>query len=258
MKMLKNKDSISSTFIVVILLCLVCSVIVSASVLFLKPIQKVNAERDIQQNILKVANIPFNKSNISDIYNTNIIEKILDLQSGELSDKITPEIYNKDSLGTNIKYSKKLSAKQDIAKIIRRENFAKIYFVKKNNKVDSIILPIHGLGLWSMMYAFIAITPDGKKVKGITFYKQGETPGLGGEVENLKWQEQFKGKTIYKNNSVGIKLVKKIPDIKPNKYFVDALSGATLTTNGVQNTIDFWFGKLGYKKFIENLKEGDV
>ena len=76
MKMLKNKDSISSTFIVVILLCLVCSVIVSASVLFLKPIQKVNAERDIQQNILKVANMPFNKSNISDIYNTNIIEKI--------------------------------------------------------------------------------------------------------------------------------------------------------------------------------------
>ena len=109
-----------------------------------------------------------------------------------------------------------------------------------------------------MMYAFIAITPDGKKVKGITFYKQGETPGLGGEVENLKWQEQFKGKTIYKNNSVGIKLVKKIPDTKPNKYFVDALSGATLTTNGVHNTIDFWFGKLGYKKFIENLKEGDV
>lgn len=70
-----------------------------------------------------------------------------------------------------------------------------IWLVKdEQQKLQEIVLPIYGNGLWSMMYAFVALDTDGRTVKGITYYDRGETPGLGGEVENPAWRQQFVGK----------------------------------------------------------------
>lgn len=79
-----------------------------------------------------------------------------------------------------------LDASQDPAGIKRRSNVAEIYLVRDEQKrIQKIVLPIYGNGLWSMMYAFVALDTDGRTVKGITYYDQGETPGLGAKLRTL-------------------------------------------------------------------------
>lgn len=70
----------------------------------------------------------------------------------------------------------------------------------ESGQVNKIVLPVYGTGLWSMMYAFVALDNDGNTVKGITYYDQGETPGLGGEVENPSWRQQWVGKQLFDDN----------------------------------------------------------
>ncbi|WP_146493394.1 FMN-binding protein, partial [Vibrio cyclitrophicus] len=77
-----------------------------------------------------------------------------------------------------------LTPEEDVADIRRRANTAVVYLVKDQDEVQKVILPMHGKGLWSMMYAFVAVETDGNTVSAITYYEHGETPGLCGEVEN--------------------------------------------------------------------------
>lgn len=100
------------------------------------------------------------------------------------------------------------------------------------------ILPISGKGLWSTINGFFALEPDLNTVKGITFYEHGETPGLGGEIEKDWFISQFPGKKIFDGggNLVSVTIAKaKAPEVTP--YIVDGVSGATLTTKGVNEFI---------------------
>ncbi|EDL51201.1 Na(+)-translocating NADH-quinone reductase subunit C [Vibrio mediterranei AK1] len=124
--------------------------------------------------------------------------------------------------------------------------------------MSSVILPVHGTGLWSMMYAFVAVQTDGNTVNGITYYEQGETPGLGGEIENPSWRAQFVGKKLFDENfKPAIEIVKGgAPE--GSEHGVDGLSGATLTGNGVQGTFDFWLGDMGFGPFLAKVRDGGL
>jgi Na+-transporting NADH:ubiquinone oxidoreductase subunit C len=101
---------------------------------------------------------------------------------------------------------------------------------------------------------------DYNTVAGLGFYEHGETPGLGGEVDNPKWKGLWPGKEIYDDGEVAIQLVKGNVDSSTpgavNK--VDGLSGATLTSRGVSNLLQFWMGALGYQEFLRNLRQGEA
>ena len=85
------------------------------------------------------------------------------------------------------------------------------------------------------------------------FYSHAETPGLGGEVDNPNWRAQWKDKNLYDDNGeVAIKVVKTGAS---GKYQIDALSGATITSTGVNNLVRFWVGKNGFGKFLKTTKE---
>jgi Na+-transporting NADH:ubiquinone oxidoreductase subunit C len=150
-----------------------------------------------------------------------------------------------------------LEASQDPAGIKRRSNLAEIYLVRDpKNAFRKWCFLIYGNGLWSMMYAFVALDTDGRTVKGITYYDQGETPGLGGEVENPNWRAQFVGKKVLDDNGLPALKVMKGAARPGDDYAVDGLSGATLTSNGVQHSFDFWMGELGFGPFLKNVREG--
>ena len=84
--------------------------------------------------------------------------------------------------------------------------------------------------------------------------------GLGGEVDNPRWKALWPGKEIYQDGNVAIDLVKgNVDESTPNaSHKVDALSGATLTSRGIANLLQFWMGELGYQKFLENLRSGEA
>ena len=136
-------------------------------------------------------------------------------------------------------------------------NFTRSLARGDSGELSRIILPVHGYGLWSTMYALLALAPDGRTVKAITYYEQRETAGLGGEIANPSWQAKWVGKEVIDDNGEPVFRVAKgsVNEESPNAiHQVDGLSGATLTSNGVTNTIRFWLGEDGFGPYLEKLR----
>ncbi|MDB2384382.1 Na(+)-translocating NADH-quinone reductase subunit C [Endozoicomonas sp.] len=260
-----SNDSIQKTLLVTILLSLVCSIVVSAAAVFLKPEQEANKVLDVQRNIVAIAGLakePKGLSNhqIGELFET-ITPKLVNLETGKFveADKEAIEAYDQRLAAKDPKKSHTLMASADIASIKRQANIAKVYEIKKDGKLDTLILPIHGYGLWSTLYGFIALDGDLNTVGGMGFYEHAETPGLGGEVDNPGWKAKWVGKAVYDNKgSVGLGVIKGAVDPANSlaKYQIDGLAGATLTSNGVTNLVHFWMGKDGFGPFIKHLKAG--
>lgn len=260
--MASNNDSIKKTLFVVIALSLICSIIVSTAAVGLRDKQKTNAILDKQIKILEVSGIEIN-GKVSDLYTQYIEPKLVDFATGNIVDKTATGLsaaeYDQRAATKAADQSIQLTPEQDKAKIFRRANIGVVYFVKDGNGgFSKVILPVNGNGLWSMMYAFIAVETDGNTISGLTYYEQGETPGLGGEVENPSWRAQFVGKKMFdENHAPAIKIVKGGAP-QGSEHGVDGLSGATLTGNGVQHTFDFWLGDMGFGPFLAKVRDGGL
>ncbi|MEZ8067310.1 Na(+)-translocating NADH-quinone reductase subunit C [Vibrio sp. FF145] len=254
--MASNNDSIKKTLFVVIALSLVCSIIVSTAAVVLKPKQQANAVLDQQTKILEVAGIEL-AGDIPALYAENIEPRLVDFATGDFVDG-DAAAYDQRKAAKDPAQSIKLSAENDIAKIIRRANTGTVYLVKDGAETSKVIIPVHGNGLWSMMYAFVAVETDGNTVSGITYYEQGETPGLGGEVENPTWRAQFVGKKLFDENHKPAIQVVKGGAPQGSEHGVDGLSGATLTSVGVQHTFDFWLGDMGFGPFLAKVRDGGL
>ncbi len=245
-------DSIPKTIFIATTVCLFCSMIVSLSAVKLKSIQLANKARDKQINILQVAGIYFKGINVEESF-ASFEPMIVDIEKGLFTDKFNPKDFDDLKAASDPLLSTVLI--NDPASIGRRSNYATIYILKNKDKsIDKIILPIYGYGLWSTLYGFIALEEDGNNIFGLQFYQHAETPGLGGEVDNPKWKAQWKGKKLRNKNGDLMIQVSKTPGL--NEHHIDAIAGATLTSNGVNNLVKFWMGDLGFKKFLINLKNG--
>ena len=107
-----------------------------------------------------------------------------------------------------------------------------------------------------VMYGFVALQPDGNTINGITYYDQGETPGLGGEIANPLWQQRFVGKKLYdEQNQLAIRIGKGAS--ADAAHGIDGLSGATMTTKGVQGSFEYWFSQNGFGPYLAKIKAGE-
>ena len=253
------QNSIRKTFIVAFLLCLVCSVLVSTAAVVLQPQQKKNKERDKQFNILVAAGLVQPDEMVSDTriqqLFSRITPKIVELATGVFTDEISADRFDQYKAAKDPQRSTALSQEEDLAGIGRKSLYARIYLLlNEAGQLQKLILPVHGYGLWSTLYGFIALEPDFNTIAGLGFYQHAETPGLGGEVDNPAWKAQWPGKKIYANGQPEIELVKQKSD-NPQAavYQVDALSGATLTSRGVTNLLHFWLGESGFLPLIHRL-----
>lgn len=252
-----SHDSIQKTLTVALLLCIVCSVIVSGAAVSLRPMQEANKEQDKRKNILLAAGLYQEGQSIDEQF--SVIEtRLVDLSSGEFVASDDAASFDQRKAAKDPEQSRALTGDEDIAKISRRENQAVVYIVKAGETVDKIILPVHGYGLWSTLYGFVALESDLNTVAGLGFYDHGETPGLGGEVDNPRWKATWPGKRVYKDGEVALALLKGATNPQsPNiNYEVDGLSGATLTSRGVTNLLAFWLGENGFQPFLNNFKAG--
>lgn len=258
---MSSNDSISKTVIVAFALCIVCSVIVSAAVVMLKPIQEVNKTLDRKRNILAAAGMLVEGESIEEQF-SHVQTRVVDLTTGKFSDDaVDPDKYDQKKAAKDPSRSEALTAEQDVAKISRREQYALIYIVQNpQGEIEKIILPIRGYGLWSTLYGFIALEADANTIAGLGFYEHGETPGLGGEVDNPRWKAFWPGKEVYRDGDVHISLIKGSvdPAAANAPWEVDGLAGATLTSKGVTNLVHFWLGENGFEPFLNNLRAGEA
>ncbi len=258
-----NNDTISKTLIVTISLCVVCAVLVSAAAVGLKPLQEANKKLDKMTNVLAAANIETEGQDINELFEQKVTARVLDTQTNTWADDIDPVKYDEVKAAKDPAQSTQLSADQDIAGIRQHARYKTLYMVKKGDAVETLILPIHGKALWSTMYGFMALKGDFNTVVGMGFYAHAETPGLGGEVDNPRWKALWPGKKVFadsdtSNAAIGLIKGKVTPGAKGAEHQVDGLAGATLTSNGVTNLVQFWLSENGYAPFLAKLRAGEV
>lgn len=243
-----SNNSIKKTLTVALSLCIVCSVVVSTAAVVLRPTQQMNQELDRKSNILQVAELG-GSGDINQQFAELITPRVVNLETGEYSDELDPQTYNQFEAAKDPASSRTLSG-ADPAGIGRMENFATVYLVGDDpDNPEQIILPVRGQGLWGLMRGFLALQGDGNTIVGLSFYEHSETPGLGGEVDNPRWKAQWDGKMVYADDPMQpqIQLVKGGAD---SEYEADALSGATLTSRGVTNLLQFWLSENGFADYL--------
>lgn len=251
-------ESITKTIGVAFAVCLICSLVVSTSAVSLRDLQKENKLNDKRIKILQVADIYNPDQSISEQF-SQLESKFLDFNTGTIMNEFNNyniDEYDQILVTKDPNLSSKIPQSEDIAIIKNRENVGKIYFLRdKMGKIDKLILPIRGYGLWGTLYGYISIEDDFNTVSGIEFYEHKETPGLGAEVDNPKWKSQWKGKKIYQGNQVTLEVIKGKVEKgdKEAVYKVDGLSGATITSRGVTNMVAYWFSESGYSNLFKEL-----
>jgi len=256
-----KKESVARTLTVALLVCLVCSVVVSAAAVALKPVQTTNKLQDKQRNILQIAGLYDEGRSIQEQFSL-ITPRLVDLRTGEFSHAFDALTFDQQKASKDPAMSQQLDGEQDIASIRRRADYSTVYVVENpDGSIKTLILPIHGYGLWSTLYGFMALESDLKTVVGLGFYQHAETPGLGGEVDNPNWKAQWTGKVVFdESGKPAISVVKgSVDPSNPNaEHQVDGLAGATLTSRGVENLVRFWLGEDGFGPFLEHLRAGEA
>jgi Na+-transporting NADH:ubiquinone oxidoreductase subunit C len=133
-----------------------------------------------------------------------------------------------------------------------------VYEISRDGRWEQVVLPVSGPGLWSTLYGYLALDVDGTTVRGLAFYEHGETPGLGGEVDNPKWRALWSGRRVFGDHGeVLIEVIKGragSPEDDPHR--VDGLSGATMTSRGVSDLVRHWVGEHGYGIYLGRLRRG--
>ncbi|MAE20320.1 Na(+)-translocating NADH-quinone reductase subunit C [Candidatus Poribacteria bacterium] len=246
------------TIIVAFLLCLVCSVVVSTTAVKLKEEQKANVELDIKRNLLLSSGLITDKKasrNTVEEKFKNVETKVVDLETGQYVEN-SPQNFDARKAAKDPKMSVEVPS-PDKAKIKNRSKWATVYLIEDGGVPVSLVLPVSGYGLWSTLYGFLTLDADTRTVKGLGFYEHAETPGLGGEVDNPKWKAQWNGKVILdKNYQPNVRVEKNGND--KGKNSVDALSGATITSRGVENLLHYWLGDHGYGPFLAEFRKGEI
>jgi len=210
------------TFTFTLAVCVGCSLFVSLAAIGLRPQQELNYKVDRQRNILRSVGLPestdhrLSPAEVQQLFRERIQGIVVDtngnIVAGRKPEDVDPE---------------------------KEPDLLPVYLRKDGSTITAYSIPVSGKGLWSTIYGYLALDPDGVTVRGITFYKHGETPGLGGEIEKPWFQNNFKGKKILDEQGrlTSITVVKgKVKDqIPPSEasHYVDGISGATLTGKGV-------------------------
>jgi len=249
-------DDPRKTVAVALALCLVCSLVVSGAAVTLRPLQERNESLALKREILKVAGLEQAGQDVEQAF-AQLDTRLVDLATGDYVTDLDAAGYDPRKAAGDPELGLALSGEQDLARIRSRAKVMPVYLLREDDRIKSVILPVHGYGLWSTMYGLLALDPDGRTVRDISFYEQLETAGLGGEVANPKWQASWVGKQATDADGTPRFTVVKgsvIADSPQAIHQVDGLSGATLTSNGVTNLMRFWMGDMGYGPYLARIR----
>lgn len=256
---MSKRESVGRTVTVAAVLCVVCALVVAAAAVALRDMQAKNKALDIKKNILAAAGLMEDGIDVEAVFAERIKVKVVNLPEGTYNEEIDPMTYDPRKAAKDP--DKSVVIDDDIAAIGRRAKHSPVYEVYDGDTLKQVVLPVHGKGLWSTMYGFLALEPDTRTVAGLGFYEHGETPGLGGEIENPKWRSTWTGKNVYdKDDVVVIDILKGMTDAGSPKIDmqVDGLSGATITANGVENMLHYWLSDHAFKAYLQKVRQRGV
>ena len=240
------KHSNTYTIVFVSIVAIVCSLLLSTAATSLRKKQQENIALDKKKNILKSFGVlPENADSafVEVFYSDNIETLVVDHNGEEVEGSNVDEI--------DLEAQKKNKPKVE-------DWLFPVYALKEGDERVAYTIPVIGKGLWSTLYGYLSLNSDLSEVRGITFYRHGETPGLGAEIESSWFQDNFKGKKILddQGNLVSVTVVKgKASDYydEPTlSHYVDGISGATITSKGVTDMLKKHLSE--YSPYFERLR----
>lgn len=236
------QQSNSYTLFFTVVVSMILGFLLSMTAGSLKDRQELNVAIDKKRNILRsldfveFENDPWTPEMIQSLFDENIISFVVDEKGNQVAGKNAEELDPEKD--------------KKIFPIFCRKNM--------DQEIVGYSIPISGKGLWSTLFGYFALEADGSTVKGITFYQHKETPGLGGEVEKDWFTSNFIGKRIIDENGrlVSIQVVRGVVDESSNNAYrqVDGISGATMTTKGLNNFLMTDLQK--YEPFFNRIRQG--
>ena len=242
-------------------ICLVCGIVVAGSAESLKERQEINKQLDQKKKVLGVVSLyeageELTPDQINQRFADNIQAKLVDLATGQYVDASAEDIAAFDQRKARQDPARSAAAEANAAQVARVPNQALVYLKVKDGAVQNLVLPIEGKGLWSTLYGYLALESDTNTIAGITFYEHGETPGLGGEVENPNWQALWPGRKAFDESWVPKIAVKKgaAGPVAKDPHNVDGLSGATITGRGVGSLLQFWLANERFGAYLANFR----
>ncbi|MFN2375339.1 MAG: Na(+)-translocating NADH-quinone reductase subunit C [Candidatus Binatia bacterium] len=254
-----KRDSITYTFAFAGTVCVVCAVLVSTAAVTMRERQRVNVELDRRQNVLLAAGVLDQDESAS----REVIQErfasfevvAIDLEAGQEVPDFNTTGYDPRRAAASDDASR--TAPPNQAGVRRLPKHALVYRKSDSDgRLQLLVLPVHGMGLWSTMYGFLALGPDLSTIRGLTYYEHGETPGLGAEVDNPRWKQLWPGRVAFdEDGNPAIEVIRgRAGDVKNDPHRVDGISGATITGRGVTWMLQFWLGEQGYGPYLERLR----
>lgn len=221
------------------ILTTVCGGLLALASEGLKERQQVNIELEQKKNILSAALTLEKGADIEALYGQKVKSFVIDAEG-----KVLEGLEAKDVV---VLAEYKKPAKDRKLPVYEFRNEA------NPDKIDYVVLPVFGFGLWDNIWGFLALKEDMNTIQGITFQHKGETPGLGARIDEKAVQDRFKGKSIYdKDKLVSVAMMKGEGfDYSNDPHKVDGLSGATLTTKGVNNMLLEYLSL--YEKYLKSI-----
>ncbi len=231
-----NVQSSLYTIIYASVMVILVALGLSITYIKLKPIQQQNILKEKQQSILKSIGLVCDRDQAPELFKKYIKDAFVVNVNGDRIDSV-------DAFKINIAEEMQKPLKQRLLPVYVAQKDGKTYY----------IFPVRGKGLWGPIWGYVALEDDLNTIYGVTFDHKGETPGLGAQITKEWFQKQFVGKKIFDENGnfVSIAVVKGgAPDNAP--HAVDAISGATITSRGVQNMLKTSLSS--YLNFIEKIR----
>lgn len=245
------------TVVVALLVSLICAVIVSATAVTLRPLQQANLEAD---RLARMQRLLEAVPGMEDLLRTSGVDSfqvlLVNLATGTVAEDIDPAEYDQRAAATDAQTAVAIPDTADVANLGQRAPYAPVYLVRRDDDLALVVLPVRGAGYQSMLYGYLALDGDLDRVAALSFYEQGETPGLGANIQDPAWEAKWPGTELVDENGEVSVAVTRGGATEP--YQVDGISGATRTGDGVTNLIQFWLGDYGFGLFLERLSQGEI
>ncbi|MBL4571627.1 MAG: Na(+)-translocating NADH-quinone reductase subunit C [Gammaproteobacteria bacterium] len=257
-----NNDSPLKAIMVVTVTALVCSVLVTVAAVTLRPIQRAYEDLERIRFIVRVSGLSESVETMSDLEVIGAFQdleiRLVDLDRGAFDSSNNPDTFDAREAATEPQFRVAIPAELDVASLGTRSSLETVYLLRDGETLQRVILPIHGQGMWSTIYGFLALESDLNTIAALTISEQGETPGIGDVILNPEWQARWQGRRLYdEQRSLRFRISREVvaANTEDASYHVDGLAGATVTLNGVMNLMRYWFGPHGYSRFLQNLSE---
>jgi len=215
----------SNTYIFIFstVMVILVALLLSMAAMQLKPFQDKNIEVEKKQNILSSLRIESTTKNAVDLYAKYITDSFVINNKGEKQDGVV-------AFDVDLKTELEKAASQRLLPV---------FVGTLDDQSKAYSLPVRGKGLWGPIWGYVSVKPDMNTIYGVTYDHQGETPGLGAEISTKVFQEPFSGKTLFKDSTDFVSIqVEKGGAKKDDPHAVDAISGGTITSKGLQAMLD--------------------